>query len=888
MKRLFLIDGHSLIFKMYYAFLRRPMVNSKGEDTSILFGFTKYIIELIQREQPTHLAIAFDPPAKTFRHELFPQYKGTRSATPQPVIDALEPLLEICRALGIPVLMQPGYEADDAIGSFATKAAGDGYEVYMVTVDKDYGQLLGRNIIQYKPGKTGAERELLTAEDLCARYGIQAPSQFIDILTIWGDTADNIPGVKGIGEVGASKLVSKWGSIDNIYAHLDELTPKQREAFEEARGRIGLSRELATIKTDLEFGISEDDLRCSIRYTPQVAGLVARHELPSLKKLFPEAETAPEAEITGLECRRLAPEDFLARAKAHGIFSVSLLPDGTCAAATSDDGSDVMPADSDEAAEVIRTLMHTPGMTLRGHSLKEAVRQALRPDGDTRIEAVIQDTELMHYLLSPETAHKAGMLFLSYLGTDTAVCRAQGFGEDAQAAPEETDLFSAEPAGEGQPDYSEAVTQAILSYRLAPVLEEELRKQDLYTLYSKTEAPLVPILAAMENDGVRINPDQLLEYRGRLEKEMNTLEQEIRALAEEPSLNISSPKQLGTVLYEKLALNPKFKKTAKGGYPTDEETLNDLPVKHPIVDKILSFRGIKKLISTYIDPLRSLADPHTGKIHPTFNQALTATGRLSCSKPNLQNIPVRSEEGREIRKAFIPSDPQGYILSADYSQIELRIMAHISCDRHMTEAFNKGEDIHAMTASRIFGVPVGEVTADQRRMAKTANFGILYGISAFGLSQRLGIPRTEAKKMIDDYFTSFPGIEAYIKDCIAATTEKGYTETLFGRRRYLPDIRSANSTVRALAERNAVNAPIQGTAADIIKMAMVNIAERLRQDGFRSRMVLQIHDELVFDVVPGEEERLSEMVRREMESVAELSVSLTAQCSWAKNLLEAH
>ena len=897
MKTLFLIDGHSLIFKMYYAFLRRPMINSKGADTSILFGFTKYLLELVNKERPSHLAVAFDPPGKTFRHDMFPDYKGTRSATPQSVIDALEPLIGICGALRIPVLMEPGYEADDVIGSFATRQAGNGFDVYMVTVDKDYGQLLQDNIFQYKPGKSGDDSEIVTADALCRKYGISAPAQFADILAIWGDASDNIPGVKGVGEVGAARLISEYGSIEGIYANIDKLKPKQREAFEEARDRIGLSRDLVRIKRDLPVSVPERELETDMIYDDGVKCLFEKYEFGSLRKYFPAPVRQSSLACTGadkaaaeerkpvIDCLPASPEEVLAGAEASGRASICTRSEKMLIVAGKEPGlacETVFPLNGGSGSEAVGKIFSSPDIEKTGYDLKAAYRllskEGIRPNG------AISDIEIMHYLANPEMSHKADMIIQACTGRKISEYTLTGFGPLPEEDGPVPDLFSQK---DGSCDVAEMAAEAALAPKAAQALSEILRKDGMERLYGDIEAPLIEVLADMEEEGIKIDVGQLRSYRRTLEEDMLRIEREIREIAADPGLNVSSPKQLGIVLYEKMKLNPKAKANGKNNYPTDEETLNTLLDKSPIVRKILDFRGLKKLISTYIDPLPLLVDAD-GKLHTTFNQALTATGRLSSSRPNLQNIPVRTEQGKEIRKAFVPSHADGFIMSADYSQIELRIMAHISCDRHLVEAFRRNEDIHAMTAAKIFGTDILSVTKEQRRRAKTANFGIIYGISAFGLSQRLKIPRSEAKQLIDEYFANFKGVEAYIKDAIAMARERGYVETLFGRRRYLPDINSKNNTVRSLAERNAINAPIQGTAADIIKLAMVNIFRRLRSEGLRSKMVLQVHDELVFDVVPGECERLAALVREEMEGVVKLSVPLTVDCNWASNWLDAH
>lgn len=854
MDRLFLIDGHSLIFRMYYAFMRRPMINSKGEDTSILFGFTKFLLELIRKEQPTHLAVAFDPPAKTFRHELSPEYKANRSAAPELVKAALDPLTEIVRALDIPVVMKPGFEADDVIGSLAKKAAAKGFRVYMVTPDKDLGQIIDDNIFQFKPGKAGGEDEVWDKARLCEAFGISDPAQIIDILTIWGDASDNIKGVDGVGEVGAKKLVGKYGTLDNILAHLDELPAKQQEKFRAAEPHLALSRTLATIRTDVETGVTEEDLRLTAKATPRLYELFDHYEFNSLRSLLPSGDTPVEAAAP--VHRKLEPEEvsaavIMAEADAAGRVAVRIDSDTVILAV----GERYCRATTSEAMP----LLSNPFVDKAGFGLKH-----------TALKGDLYDVEIMHYLLNPERSHKLSQLARGYLGVELEE------GPEAGAM-----LFDF--------DDSSAPRECVTAGLVEPLIRKELEESGLMKLYKAVEMPLIPVLADMEATGVKVDPAQLAEYRSQLASELDTIEAEARSLAGEPQLNLSSPKQVGTVIYEKLALDPKARKGGRSGaYPTDEETLAGLPNKHPFVDKVLEYRGLKKLISTYLDPLPALMDPRDGKVHTTFNQALTATGRLSSSKPNLQNIPVRTAQGREIRKAFVPSDPEGFIISADYSQIELRLMAVLSGDPALLEGFNHGADIHADTASRIFHTPLAEVTPEQRRQAKVANFGIIYGISAFGLAQRMGISRSESKNFIEQYFTHYPKVKEYMESAVASAREKGYVETIFGRKRYLPDISSRNQVVRSLAERNAINAPIQGSAADIIKMAMINVYKRLEEGGFKSKMVLQVHDELVFDAVPGEVESLMKMVREEMEGVCRLSVPLTVECDYGKNWLEAH
>lgn len=885
-KKLFLIDGHALIFKMYYAFLRHPMINSKGADMSILFGFTKYILELIDRENPTHLAVAFDPPGGTFRHEMYPDYKGTRSETPQLVIDSLEPLCELCRAMGFPILMVKGFEADDVIGTMAKRAEKKGFQVFMVTPDKDYGQLISPNIIQYKPGKAGGEVELIDTDRICSKYGISRPEQVIEILTLCGDSSDNIPGVKGIGEVGAGKLIARYDTVKNIYAHLDELTPKQREAFTDAEGHIALSHELVTIRTDVSLDTETGQMQLSRTYSTEVADLFEKYEFGSLKKFIGNVQPTVVKDEKKIGIRETEPEDIKALAKKNGSCAMittaehdgifSPIKEIIVAAV---DKADFSAAVCRGRAEEFADLLNDPHTEKYGYDLKTQ-RNLLSHNG-IRLEGRLMDIELMHYLINPEKSHKIDILARTCLDINIEELSPQ------KEQKEEISLFDQEEeTGEPSNRFPEAAVTILLGRKIY----EELKSLHLDGLYFKMEEPLLKVLSDMEMEGVKVDLIQLRRYASALTAQMNVIQDRIREMAQDPQLNIMSPKQIGVVLYEKLALDPKVKPKSgvRYSYPTDEETLSALAHKHPIINEILEYRGIRKLLSTYIDPFPDYVSETTGKIHTTFNQALTATGRLSSSKPNLQNIPIRTERGREIRKAFVPSRPDGVIVSADYSQIELRIMAHLSCDAHLIAAFRAGQDVHAITASKIFGITPEEVTADQRRIAKTANFGIMYGISSFGLSQRLGISRAEAKKIIDDYFLNFPAISTYISDTVAAARETGYVETLFGRRRYLADINSRNATMRSLAERNAINAPIQGTSADIIKLAMINVDRRIKEEGLASRMVLQIHDELVFDAVENETGILEKIVIEEMENVIKLSVPLTVECNHGKNWLEAH
>ena len=876
-KRIFLIDGHALVFKMYYALLRRPMVNSKGVDTSILYGFTKYLLELIDRQKPEYLAVAFDPPGGSFRNKLYPAYKANRDATPQLVIDSLDPLCEICRAMDIPVLMIPGFEADDVVGSMAKRAEREGLKVYMVTPDKDYGQLVSPNIYQYKPPKSGSDPEILDCAAVCAKYGIDRTEQVIDMLAICGDASDNVPGVKGVGEVGAGKLIRSYGSLEGIYEHIDELSPRQKQMFEEARDHIDLSKVLVTIKTDIEIDVPTESMAMDGQVEKRICELFDLYEFGSLKRYLnsfrikdiheetkPRKNDVPFREVSAEEICRAATVSGCCAIVPDGKDSLAVaVPDGKDSLAVAvPEGKKMMVAMGDRM--LFRECLDNPDLKVYCCDIKEWLK-------DNCIAGTLMDCSLMDYVNNPEKSHRFDSLVSSLLGIELKPKEANPtlFGEDE----------SEEDDGKG------ALLACAATLQLGRLLEAELARQGLSDVYLKIEEPLIRVLAKMEKDGVKMDLDSLRSFAAGLREEVQQREEKIRAMAGNPNLNISSPKQIAALLYDELQLLQRKK---KGNDSTDEETLLSIEDRHPIVREILEFRAAKKLLSTYIEPFPGYISRSDGKIHTCFNQALTATGRLSSSNPNLQNIPIRSERGKEIRKAFVPSREGGVIMSADYSQIELRIMAHLSQDRHLIEAFNSGLDVHKATAAKIFGIDSSEVSAEQRRIAKTANFGIMYGISAFGLSQRLSCSRAEAKQIIDDYFESFPAIRSFIEDTLTAARENGYVETIFGRRRFVPDVNSRNGTVRALAERNAVNAPIQGTSADIIKMAMAGVDRRLSEAGLKSRMVLQIHDELLFDALEEEIDTLKAIVVEEMENVVRLSVPLTVECDYGKNWLEAH
>ncbi len=883
MKKLYLIDGHALIFRSYYAFLRRPMINSKGEDTSILFGFTKTLTDLIIREKPSHLAVAFDPPSKTFRHELYPLYKANRAETPELIKSALDPLIEIVNSMSIPVLMRPGFEADDVIGTLAKKAESEGFTVFMLTPDKDYGQLVSEKIFQCKPGKNGGENIIIGPEQIKEEYGINDPRSVIDILAIWGDASDNVPGVRGVGEVGSRKLIQKYGTVENIYKHLDELPAKQQDAFREAEGHIALSKHLVTIETSVDVECKEDDLILGTPHFAELKKLFDKYEFPSLKRQIPqleeifitdksitltEATASEEKSGNTLSFSVATPDKVIEEAIIKGIVGVSVREDKI-----SISSSNLVANLRPDQKILLRDILQNRDVTICGFDIKSLLNSmsaiGIKPLGK------LWDVELMHYLLMPERSHKIEILSQSYLGINL----------ESEKELVQADLFSSQNIAAEEESGEKLNAEASVMIPLAQKLREELERGGTLKLYEDIEMPLIYVLASMEQEGINLDTAMLKEYGMALSKELDDIEKRVREMAEDPSLNVSSPKQLSVILYDKMDLGLGKK---GGGRSTDEETLMEIIDKHPIIPAILEYRNLKKLISTYIEPLPALVSASSGKLHTTYNQALTATGRLSSIKPNLQNIPIRTERGREIRRAFIPSRPDGLILSADYSQIELRLMAHMSGDPDFIDAFRQGRDIHSATASKIFGIPEEELTKEQRGRAKTANFGIIYGISSFGLSQRLNIPRAESKKLIEDYFRSYPKVKEYMTGMTEMAKKDGYVTTLYGRRRYLPDINSRNQVVRGLAERNAVNAPIQGSAADIIKVAMISLWKRLQNENLKSKMVLQVHDELVFDVFPGEEEILSVIVKEEMERVIELSVPLTVECQYGRNWLEAH
>ena len=771
MKKLLLIDAYAMIFRAYYAFIRAPRMNSKGENTSAIFGFCVTLEDLIKKINPTHVGVAFDPAGGTFRHEAYEQYKAQRPETPEDIRKAVPVIKQILEAMNIPVLEVPGFEADDVIGTLSVQSEQAGYEVYMATPDKDYGQLVSDHVFMYRPRHTGGF-ELMGPKEVCDKYGLQRKEQVIDLLGLMGDASDNIPGCKGVGEKTAVALLEQFGSIDNMLAHTDEIKGALRQKVESQVEEIKFSRFLATIRTDVPIALDE--------------ALLAKKE-PNM-----EALTAIYRDLEFNTLLRKLPQS------AQNTPIIPSSPKKT------------KPADPAQ-------------LDLFGFGEEPSTpKNQNTPSFDTI------ENRLCQYLLNPEVA------FNPYK----------------------------------EPDWNALKADA-----------------DLWNLYNEVELPLVEVLRDMEAAGVRMDVGKLKQAEATLTAELNALEQRIYTLSGAP-FNINSPKQVGELLFEKLKLDSKAKKSKTGQYSTSEEVLMGLKEKHEVVGAILEYRALSKLISTYIATLPSYI-ASDGKIHTTYNQTVTATGRLSSSNPNLQNLPIRSERGRFIREAVIP-DEGCLFLSADYSQIELRLMAHFSQDEHMLAAFRNGQDIHAATAARIYGLPIEQITKDQRRKAKTANFGIIYGISAFGLAQQLDCSRTEAKQLIDDYFAAFPRVISYIESQKELARQRGYAETLFGRKRYLPDITSQNATVRSFAERNAVNAPIQGTAADIIKMAMVSIHRRLKEEGLKAQMIMQVHDELNFNVPVAEVDRVREIVVNEMQNAVHLSIPLIAECGVGENWLEAH
>lgn len=921
MKKFYLLDAYALIYRAYYGLIRSPRINSKGQNTSAIFGFLTTLNEVLQKEQSDLLAIGFDPAGHTFRHELFPEYKAQREATPEDIKRAVPIIKDLIKAYRIPILEVPGFEADDVIGTMAKAAVREGYEVRMITPDKDYAQLVEPNLLMQRPGHGNAPWEILGPQEVCEKYGLQSPLQVIDYLALMGDAADNIPGCPGVGPKTATTLLQQFGSCEDIIAHSSELKGAVRKKIEEHVDEIKLSKILTTIKTDVplqydfeQFKIEEPDKEAlrqiftELEFRsfltkldgPQKSSKSAPVELSLFgsestedkgddsERLFSRLENLSyEYKLIENETEAKELADFLLTNKIFSLDTETTSIEALDAKlvglsfSTEDFRAWYVPVSREtekakKILEIFRPVYENPKILKVGQNLKYDL--TVLANYGIHLSGPLFDTMLAHYLIQPELRHNMDYLAEIYLNYKTIhieeLIGPKGRGQKNMGDLEPKDI------------YKYACEDADVTLRLMKPLAEELRKNRLEEVFQNIEMPLMPVLARMERNGVVLDTETLKEVENDFTLRLQTLEKDIYELAGH-EFTINSPRQVGEVLFGELKLSEKVKKTKSGQYSTSEEVLRDLHSKHPIVQKILDYRGLKKLLSTYVEALPKLINPATGHIHTSFNQAVTATGRLSSSNPNLQNIPVRGEDGREIRKAFIPEAGEIFF-SADYSQIELRIMAHLSGDEHMIEAFNAGHDVHAATAARIFHKDIKDISKDERRKAKTANFGIIYGISAFGLAERMDVSRTEAKELIDSYFEMYPKIKDYISKAVDTAREKGYIETEFGRRRYLPDINSRNAVVRGYAERNAVNAPIQGTAADIIKIAMIRVQQRLDAEGCKARMMLQVHDELNFSVPTDEFDKVKRIVIEEMQGAYKMSVPLEADCGEGKNWLEAH
>ena len=922
MQTLYLLDAYALIYRAYYALIRSPRINSKGQNTSAVYGFVNTLNDVLTTEKPDFIGIAFDPAGGTFRHEAYPEYKAQREATPEDIKWAVPVIKDIIRAYNIPILETPGYEADDVIGTLALQGVKAGLEVHMVTPDKDYAQLVRPGIFMRRPGHGAAGMEKLGPTEVCEKYGINNTEQVIDLLGLMGDTADNVPGCPGVGEKTAVKLINQFGSIDNLLENTDQLKGAMKKKVEENIEQIKFSKFLVTIKTDVPIQLDLDALRTTDANKDALRPIYENLEFRMfLKKMDGDVTEKPnnvnswgalfdaqpsvmqeeEKEISfktindvphsyklieteedaKLLCDELLTFDTICldtettsidaiRAKLVGLsFSVKKGEAWYVAVPRETEAAQHM-------VQIFSSIYENDKILKVGQNLKYDL--TVLANYGIQLKAPLFDTMLAHYLVQPELRHNMDYLAEIYLNYQTIHIDTL-IGPKGKNQKNMADLAPADIC-----DY--ACEDADITLQLMEPLKAEMEKNQLTRVFHEIEMPLMPVLAQMERNGVRLDTEVLSETGEQFRQRMQQLETEIYELAGHP-FTITSPRQVGEVLFDELKLNEKAKKTKSGQYSTGEEVLEAIKHKHPIVEKILAHRALKKLISTYIDALPKLIYPATGRIHTSFNQAVTATGRLSSSNPNLQNIPVRGDDGREIRKAFVP-EPGCIFFSADYSQIELRIMAHLSADEHLVNDFRCGRDIHAATASRIFHKPIEEVSRDERRKAKTANFGIIYGISAFGLAERMEVSRTEAKELITNYFDTYPRVKEYMQTSVKRARELGYIVTEFGRRRYLPDITSRNAVVRGYAERNAVNAPIQGTAADIIKIAMVRIAQRFEAEGIQSKMILQVHDELNFSVLPEELDHVKNIVIQEMEGAYTMSVPLLADCGEGKNWLEAH
>lgn len=923
MEKLFLLDAYALIYRAYYALIKSPRINSKGFNTSAILGFVNTLEDVLKKENPTHIGIAFDPAGPTFRHEAYPEYKAQREETPEVIRLSVPIIKDIIRAYRIPILEVPGYEADDVIGTLATEAGKRGITTYMMTPDKDYGQLVGENVFMYRPRHNDKAFEVMGVEEVKNKYAIQSPLQVIDLLGLMGDASDNIPGCPGVGEKTAQKLIAQFGNIENLLAHTDQLKGALRTKVEENRKQIEFSRFLATIKTDVPLPLDMDALKRESPDEEELRKIFQELEFRTLlERIFkekpketpaatpgqgdlfgfftPETTSEPEktnlATLHTLNCNyQLVDNEEKLSQLLQNIVTQSVLSLDTETTSTDPIRAELVgmsfsyaenqafyvpvPADRSEAQKIVdrfRPVFENREIIKVGQNIKYDM--LVLANYGVQLQGPLFDTMVAHYVLQPELRHNMDYLAEIYLNYQTIHIE-ELIGPKGKNQGNMRDLPPASV-------YEYACEDADVTLKLKNKLEKELDENNVRKLFEEIEMPLIPVLAYMERNGVRIDTEALKETSRHFTLRMKQIEEEVYQLAG-TEFNIASPKQVGEVLFDRLKIVEKAKKTKTGQYVTSEEVLESLRGKHEVVGKILEHRGLKKLLGTYIDALPQLINPETGRIHTSFNQTVAATGRLSSSNPNLQNIPIRNEDGKEIRKAFIPDD--GCIFfSADYSQIELRIMAHLSGDPHMIEAFQKGQDIHAATASKIYKVPLEEVTREQRSKAKTANFGIIYGISVFGLAERLNVDRKEAKELIDGYFENYPHVKEYMDESIRIARERGYIETIFKRKRYLPDINSRNAVVRGYAERNAINAPIQGSAADIIKVAMVRIYQRFLKEGIQSKMILQVHDELNFSVLPEEQEKVKQIVIEEMESAYKMKAPLLADSGWGQNWLEAH
>lgn len=922
MEKLYLLDAYALIYRAYYALIRTPRINSRGENTSAIFGFVNTLEELLRKERPDYLAVAFDPAGKTFRHEAFPEYKAQREATPEDIRRAVPVIKDIIRAYRIPILEVEGFEADDVIGTMAVKAAAAGIEVRMITPDKDYAQLVRPGISMCRPGHGSAPMEILGTDEVCAKYYIDSPKKVIDLLGLMGDAADNIPGCPGVGEKTAQKLIAEFGSIDRLLECTDRLKGALRRKVEDNAEQIRFSKYLVTIRTDVPLSLDLETLRTREADEEAVRKLFERLEFRALlqKKFSPAGnvqknspiqrslfdEFPPEGQEeeikTNLATLKDVPHEYHLVDNRDEMLCLRdfLLTKQTVSIDTETTGTDAIaakmvgmsfatdtgrawyvpvPLERDAAVEIIdlfRPILESGEILKVGQNLKYDL--TIFAGYGVQLAAPMFDTMLAHYVVQPELRHNMDYLAEVYLHYRTIHIE-ELIGPKGKSQRNMADLSPAEV-------YEYACEDADVTLRLVAPLRDEMRKYGVERVFSDIEMPLMPVLARMERNGVRLDTEALAETGRHFAARMEQIEREVYELAGH-EFTLTSPRQVGEVLFDELHLSERARKTKSGQYSTGEDVLEALRPKHPIVGKILAHRALKKLLSTYVEALPRLVSSTTGRLHTSFNQAVTATGRLSSSNPNLQNIPVRGDDGREIRKAFVPEEGCVFF-SADYSQIELRIMAHLSGDEHMIQDFRDGRDIHAATAARIYHKPLEAIDRDERRKAKTANFGIIYGISAFGLAERMEVSRAEARQLIDSYFATYPKVREYMDKAVALARERGYIETEFHRRRYLPDIVSRNAVVRGYAERNAVNAPIQGTAADIIKLAMVRIDRRFADEGLRSKMILQVHDELNFSVVPEELERVRAIVIGEMEAAYRMSVPLLAECGTGDNWLEAH